>query len=259
MIAAVHRRAIDAACRTVVGALSSMPERSAETAADWSVAAFGGLDALLGKDVDVMRVCTPNATHARYASAVLGSGRHLVCEKPVATSATDAQHLADASGLVATVPFIYRYHPIIRELRARRITGEFGAWNALHGSWRVHAETGGRSRAFADIGSHWCDLVEFVSGERFAALTALTSVAVPQRPEGSAASFSTVAGSTPLCRSPGQRRRAPGRRRATQPALVQARRGGRLGRIRPRGPGNRLDRHNGWRNRDRTRDRPGLR
>jgi predicted dehydrogenase len=61
------------------------------------------------------------------------------------------------------------------------------------GNWRVQAEAGGRSRAFADIGSHWCDLVEFTSGERLARLTALTSIAVPQRPTGSAQSFTAQA------------------------------------------------------------------
>jgi predicted dehydrogenase len=133
----------------------------------------------------------------------------VVCEKPVAVSAAQAQELealSAGSGLVAAVPFVYRYHPIVRELRARRIAGQFGAWHALHGSylqdwmlapdagnWRVQAEVGGRSRAFADIGSHWCDLVEFTSGERLARLTALTSIAVPQRPAGSAQSFTTHA------------------------------------------------------------------
>ena len=210
MVAAIHRRAIAAAGGEVAGVLGSRPERSAEIAASWGVAAFGDLDALLAADVDVVHVCTPNSTHVPYATAVLRSGRHLVCEKPVATSAVEAgalAALAAEAGLVATVPFVYRYHPIIRELRARTIAGEFGRWNALHGSylqdwmlspdagnWRVQAETGGRSRAFADIGSHWCDLVEFVSGERFASLAALTSIAVPQRPAGSAQTFTGAAG-----------------------------------------------------------------
>jgi predicted dehydrogenase len=209
MIAAVHHRAIRAAGGVVVGVLGSRPERSAEAAAAWGCAAYPGLEALLAADVDVVHVCTPNATHAAFATAVLRSGRHVVCEKPVAVSAEEAeglQALAAGSGLVAAVPFVYRYHPIVRELRARRIAGQFGAWHALHGSylqdwmlapdagnWRVDAEASGRSRAFADIGSHWCDLVEFTSGECLARLTALASIAVPQRPIGSAQSFAAQA------------------------------------------------------------------
>ncbi|MEV6498642.1 Gfo/Idh/MocA family protein [Streptomyces prunicolor] len=214
MVAAIHRRAIQAAGGVVAGVLGSRPERSAEIAAAWGVTAFPDLDALLAADVDVVHVCTPNSTHSAYGLAVLGAGRHLVCEKPIATSVPEAAELASvasAAGLVATVPFVYRYHPIVRELRARRLAGEFGNWHLLHGSylqdwmlsptagnWRVRAGAGGRSRAFADIGSHWCDLVEFVSGERFDVLTALTSIAVPERPEGSAASFTTAADATPL-------------------------------------------------------------
>ncbi|MFD7288784.1 Gfo/Idh/MocA family protein [Streptomyces sp. NPDC059863] len=110
--------------------------------------------------------------------------------------------------------FVHRYHPIVRELRARRLAGEFGRWHLLHGSylqdwmlsptagnWRVRADAGGRSRAFADIGSHWCDLVEFVSGERFDTLTASTSIAIPERPAETAESFTAhadAAGPAPL-------------------------------------------------------------
>jgi predicted dehydrogenase len=214
MIAAVHHRAIRAADGVVVGVLGSRPERSAQAAAAWDCTAYPDLEALLAADIDVVHVCTPNATHAEFTTAVLKSGRHVVCEKPVALSATQAEGLealAAGSGLVAAVPFVYRYHSIVRELRARRIAGQFGAWHALHGSylqdwmlapdtgnWRVQAEAGGRSRAFADIGSHWCDLVEFTSGERLARLTALTSIAVPKRPSGSAHSFTAGAESADL-------------------------------------------------------------
>jgi predicted dehydrogenase len=110
----------------------------------------------------------------------------------------------DKAGVVGTVPFVYRYHPLVHEMRRRRKSGEFGRWYLLHGSylqdwmldssttsWRVDVGTGGRSRAFADIGSHWCDLVEWVSGEHIIELTAQLSVAVPDRPEpgGGGATF----------------------------------------------------------------------
>jgi predicted dehydrogenase len=206
MIAAVHARAVRAAGGEVAGFLGSRPGRAAQLAADWDAVEFPDLDALLAADVDVVHVCSPNATHVSYAEAALRAGKHVVCEKPLATSAEDAARLtalAEASGLVATVPFVYRYHPIVRELRARRIAGAFGAWNALHGTyiqdwllspdagnWRVNGAANGASRAFADIGSHWCDLVEFVSGERFAQVSSLFSIAFPERPVESTAAFS---------------------------------------------------------------------
>jgi len=205
MIAAVHRRAIADSGATLVGVLGSSPERSRETADGWGVRGYADLAELLADRPEVVHVCTPNATHVGYALAAIEAGIHVVVEKPLATSVADAQMLADAAasaGVVATVPFVYRFHPLVRELRARRIAGEFGDLNLLHGSylqdwlvspdsssWRVDAAAGGASRAFGDIGSHWCDLVEFVSGERFASVSAVTTIAYDTRPVASGASF----------------------------------------------------------------------
>ena len=96
--------------------------------------------------------------------------------------------------MTATVPFVYRFYPMVREARARVADGDTGPLRLLHGSylqdwlaedtdddWRVDAAAGGDSRAFADIGVHWCDLVEFVSGHRITRLAARTVVAVPER------------------------------------------------------------------------------
>ncbi|MFD2422634.1 Gfo/Idh/MocA family protein [Amycolatopsis pigmentata] len=213
MIAAVHRRAILASGGVVAGVLGSSPERAAAVAAQWDTTSFVDLDALLAANIDVVHVCSPNATHLEYALAAVDAGLHVVCEKPLATTVADAALLAGAAanaGVVATVPFVYRYHPLISELRARRMQGRFGRWNALHGSylqdwmlapsagnWRVDSAAGGASRAFADIGTHWCDLVEFVSGERIAEVSATTSVAVAERPATSTQSFSGDGGYGP--------------------------------------------------------------
>ncbi|WP_367048721.1 Gfo/Idh/MocA family oxidoreductase [Streptomyces sp. Je 1-332] len=208
MIADVHRRSAILAGADIVGVLASTPERSRQVAQEWGVdRAYEDLDAVLADDrVHVVHICTPNATHAPYAEAALRAGRHVVCEKPLAADVEQAQllaRLAEELGLVATVPFVYRYHPLIRELRARRMAGEFGEWYLAHGSylqdwmlspdtssWRVDSELGGPSRAFADIGSHWCDLVEWVSGESFTEVLAHTSIAIPTRPATTGPSFS---------------------------------------------------------------------
>lgn len=210
MIGDVHRRAAILAGAEVVGVLASSPQRSKQVADDWGVAAYQDLAEVLADErVDVVHVCTPNATHAPFAEAVLRAGKHVICEKPLGISLAEAERMSAAaagSGLVATVPFVYRYHPVVREIRARRQAGEFGAWNLLHGSylqdwmlspdassWRVDPELGGPSRAFADIGSHWCDLVQWVSGETFTDVLAELSIVVPDRP---AAAGPTFAGPT---------------------------------------------------------------
>ncbi|MFD7506381.1 Gfo/Idh/MocA family protein [Streptomyces sp. NPDC059850] len=207
MIGAIHRRAAVLAGARITGVLASTPPRSERVAAEWQVPAYPSLDALLEDDsVDVVHICSPNATHAPYALRALAAGKHVVCEKPLAVSVAEAERMAETArsgGLVAAVPFVYRYHPLVREIRARRIDGEFGGWHLIHGSylqdwmlspqasgWRVDPVAGGPSRAFADIGSHWCDLVEWVSGERFAEVVASTSIAVDKRPAAGARTFS---------------------------------------------------------------------
>jgi predicted dehydrogenase len=129
--------------------------------------------------------------------AAIATGKHVICEKPLAVDVLEAQELitlAEAAGVTATVPFVYRFYPTVREARAKVIDGSVGTVRLLHGSylqdwlaldtdddWRVDAAAGGASRAFADIGVHWCDLVEFVSGHRISALSARLVVAVPNR------------------------------------------------------------------------------
>jgi predicted dehydrogenase len=195
----VHTRAIRRAGGVLVGAVGSTPassqaaserlgtERTTETVDDL----------LAADDVDVVHVCTPNATHAGLARAVLAAGKHVVCEKPLAVNPAEAEELvrlAHDAGVTATVPFVYRFYPTVREARVRVAEGATGDVRLLHGSylqdwlaepgdddWRVDAAAGGPSRAFADIGVHWCDLVEFVSGHRVVRLAAQTSIAVPSR------------------------------------------------------------------------------
>ncbi|MFI1028578.1 Gfo/Idh/MocA family protein [Streptomyces sp. NPDC020951] len=212
MIGAVHAAAIRAAGGELAGVVASTPERGARTAEEWRVPGrYPHLDAVLDDDsVSVVHVCTPNALHVRQAEAALAAGKHVVCEKPLAISAAEAERLtrlAEESGLVLAVPFVYRYHPLVREIRDRRLRGEFGAWQLIHGSylqdwmlaedamsWRVDPSQGGPSRAFADIGSHWCDLVEWVAGVRFTELTARLGTTVPTRPAGTGASFTAATG-----------------------------------------------------------------
>ncbi len=207
MISEVHRRSALLAGAEIVGVLGSGPERSAQVAGEWGVpTAFNGIDELAASGVDLVHVCSPNATHATYVETLVAAGKHVICEKPLALTLADAQRMlavAERAGVVATVPFVYRYHPAVREIRARAQAGELGRWNLLHGhylqdwllssrasNWRVDPARGGVSRAFADIGSHWCDLVEWVSGQRMDSVVAHLAVAVPERVAPSGPSFS---------------------------------------------------------------------
>ena len=196
-MARVHARAALVAGATVAGVVGSAPERGPEAATTLGAEqGYPHLDAML-PDVDVVHVCSPNDAHAEATLRSLAAGRHVVCEKPLSTSSALAVEMWDAeqrSGRVGTVPFVYRFHPMVREARARVAEGALGRVGSLHGSylqdwlsrgsddnWRVDHTRGGPSRAFADIGSHWCDLVEFVSGDRIASLSARASTVQPRR------------------------------------------------------------------------------
>ncbi|SFR96671.1 Predicted dehydrogenase [Stenotrophomonas maltophilia] len=211
MIGAVHRRAALLAGAEVRGVAASSPQRAQEVAQAWNVAhAYRDIEEVVSDpQVQVVHVCTPNHLHRAMAQAALEAGKHVICEKPLATTLEDAQALAALAartGLVATVPFVYRYHPVVREARARIAQGELGPLHLIHGSylqdwlldpasnnWRVDPSLGGTSRVFADIGSHWCDLVEWVSGERFAEVSAAFATVITERGAVTGQSFTTPA------------------------------------------------------------------
>jgi predicted dehydrogenase len=215
MIGEVHRRAAILAGAQVLGVMASTPERSRDVAEAWGVEqAYGSIDEVAGSKADVVHICTPNASHVPYAVTLMKAGKHVLCEKPLGVSLEDARQASEVArdtGVVNTMPFAYRFHPMGREMRAKVQAQEFGSVNLIHGSylqdwllnpkstsWRVDPKAGGPSRAFGDIGSHWCDLVEWVTGDRIARLVATTSITIKQRPAATAASFSAAESDAPL-------------------------------------------------------------
>jgi predicted dehydrogenase len=187
-IGAVHANAVRAAGAVVARVAASTPQRSAAAADRLGALAPAGTGEELidASDVDVVHICTPNTLHAPLAHQALAAGKPVVCEKPLATTLSDARSLAAAVGeRVATVPFVYRFYPAVREARARIAAGEAGPLHLLYGAylqdwqaggapagWRGETAEGGAYRAFADIGVHWCDLIEFTTGHRITRLLA---------------------------------------------------------------------------------------
>jgi len=190
----VHARAALRAGADLVGVVTRSGDSEAATRIG-ARRAVGSVGELLD-EVDVVHVCTPNHLHESQVREVLEAGIHVVCEKPLATSADAARslaRLAAAQACVATVPFVYRFYGAVREMRAQlrtrgplvQLRGSYlQDWLASPGStdWRVDGQVGGSSRAFGDIGVHWADLAEFVTGQRIARLVASTRTVVPQRP-----------------------------------------------------------------------------
>jgi predicted dehydrogenase len=195
----VHALAARMLGARLVGVTASTPARSEAAAAELGAEhGFASVaDLLEHPAVEVVHVCTPNALHVWQVEAALAHGKHVICEKPLATTARDAARLsalAREAGLIAAVSFAYRYQTLARDARARVIAGELGPVRLVHGTylqdwllyqddadWRTVSEIGGPSRAFADIGSHWCDLAEWMTGERITDLAAATSTVYPVR------------------------------------------------------------------------------
>ncbi|MEV6345538.1 Gfo/Idh/MocA family oxidoreductase [Actinoplanes sp. NPDC051851] len=196
----VHSRAVRAAGGevTVVAAASPGSARAAVDRLHAGRAAASAEELIAAEDVDIVHICTPNHLHVPLALAAIEAGKHVICEKPLAIDAADAARLTDAAaaaGVIAAVPFVYRFYPTVRDARTRVQRGDAGELRLLHGSylqdwlaapddtnWRVDAALGGASRAFGDIGVHWCDLVEFASGHRIARLCARVLTTHDRRP-----------------------------------------------------------------------------
>src|SRR5438067_3800215 len=198
-IGAVHAEAL----RRVGGELSMIVGRPGSDLAGRAAALHAPRwsdrleEALEDPAIDVVHVCTPNALHYPMARAVLERGKHLICEKPLTvTSAESAElvRLATNAGVVAGVAYCYRYYPLVRQVRhliaggvlgpVHHVRGLYLADELLHGDYlyyRFAPEMAGPSVAMADVGVHWCDLAEYVTGQRIVALLADVQTVVLER------------------------------------------------------------------------------
>jgi predicted dehydrogenase len=179
-----------------VVAVAASSEASARRKADalGVPKAYGSYEDLAADpDVHVVHNTTPNYLHVPVIMAALGQGKHVISDKPLATTVADARLLLDAAnkaGVVHAVTFNYRGNPLVQQAREMIANQEIGAVHFIHGaylqdwllqatdySWRLEPEKGGESSAIGDIGSHWCDLVQHVTGQRIVEVLAdLTTV-----------------------------------------------------------------------------------
>jgi predicted dehydrogenase len=194
----------------VAVAASSQASAEARARALGVPKAYGSFEALAAdRTVDVVHVTTPNALHGAVIDAALAHGKHVVCDKPLASTEAEARRLRDAAraaGVVHAVTFNYRGNPMVQQARAMVAAGEIGPVHLIHGaylqdwlledtdySWRLDPAQG-QSSAMADIGSHWCDLAQHVSGQRIEAVLAhlSTVVATRVRPPGAVQAFAAA-------------------------------------------------------------------
>jgi len=196
-------------------ALADMNEDMAKQKADaLSIPkAYGRYEDMLDDPkIEVVHNATPNFLHYPVNSAVLAKGKHVVSDKPLALSADEARKLRDQAakaGVFNAVTFGYRGNPLVQQARHAIATGRIGRPHFVHGyyiqdwllkdtdySWRLEPDKGGASSALGDIGSHWCDLVQHVTGLRITHVLGDLTTVLPQRkrPKGAREAFAVASG-----------------------------------------------------------------
>ena len=200
----------------VVAIAASSEESARRKANDLGVPkAYGHYEELIADPaVHVVHNTTPNNLHVPVILAALKQRKHVISDKPLAMSGDDARRLlkaAEAAGVVHAVTFNYRGNPLVQQAREMIAGGALGALHFIHGgylqdwlleptdySWRLDPATGGPSSAFADIGSHWCDLVQHVTGRRIVEVLADLSTVIDTRfkPPVSTMAFATATSGT---------------------------------------------------------------
>ncbi len=198
-IGPVHVEALRRAGIGVRGILDVDLERTRAAATRLQLPrAYRDLDELLAdRDVDSVHIAVPNKFHYEMAKRALASGKHVLCEKPLAMDSRESAELVERardSGLAAGVNYNIRYYPLCLEAAAQVRDGSLGRLFHVTGSyvqdwlfhetdfnWRVVAQEGGALRAVADIGTHWLDLIHAVTQLEVESVCADLSTIFPVR------------------------------------------------------------------------------
>lgn len=183
----------------VAGLVGSSLERSTAKASELGISkAYESFEAMIADpQISVVHITSPNHLHYPQAKAALEAGKHVVCEKPLAITPQQSAELvalANARQLVNAVNFNIRFYPIVQHARAMVRSGEIGDVFIAQGSylqdwlllptdwnWRLEPKLGGPMRAVADIGSHWLDLITFITGLRIKTVLADFATFLPIR------------------------------------------------------------------------------
>jgi predicted dehydrogenase len=160
-------------------------------------------------DVEVVHNCAPNNVHFDFNRSAIESGKDILSEKPLSLNAQESAELvrlADQQKTLTAINFCYRYYPVVQEAAARVRRGDLGDVRAFVGhflqdwlfydtdySWRLDPAVAGAANVVADLGSHWCDLVQFITGRKIVEVMAELHTCIPKRkkPRSGPLSFST--------------------------------------------------------------------
>jgi predicted dehydrogenase len=196
----------------VRGTLVSSGERSAAAAKALGLErAYTSVDEIAADpEITVVHICTPNYVHFEQTAKLLRAGKHVLCEKPLAMDSRESATLvalAKETNRVGGVAHNLRYYPLCIQARALIESGAIGQVKLVHGgflqdwltyptdwNWRLESKLGGELRAVSDIGTHWLDLIQWITGQKVEELCADLATVVPVRhkPRGHVESFSSA-------------------------------------------------------------------
>lgn len=192
LIAHNHAMALRQQGHVLHGVVSRRAENAMQFAGQYGCGVFGDtLTPEMLSDVDAVHICTPPGEHFAYAKMALEAGKAVFCEKPLTFSSREAEELcrlAEERGLLAAVNFNNRFYPACTILRAQ--AAESGAVELIHGHYRqefqmMPAPWSWRYtdpyRAISEIGSHFVDLMRYLSGKEVESLSAMCHTVEPQR------------------------------------------------------------------------------
>ena len=190
----------------VAGVAGSSKERAQKFADEVSIEFATGdyRELIANPQIDAIHICTPNEQHFEQTMASLAAGKHVMCEKPLASSVEEGRQmlaLAKEKGLAHCTLYNVRSYPQAQQMRQMRLAGELGEIRLVQGTysqdwlfydtdwnWRIES---GKSRTFADIGTHWCDLAEYITGQKITSVCAdlETFIKTRKKPKGSIETF----------------------------------------------------------------------
>jgi predicted dehydrogenase len=213
-IGRVHVEALRRLGYVDVVAISEKDQATADSAASELriPKAYGNSEDLLkDKEIQAVHIATLNHLHYPLAKKAMELGKHVLCEKPLAMTSAEADDLlktAEKTGVVHAICHNMRYYPMVKQARSMVKAGEVGDIRLIHGqylqdwlfletdyNWRLLSSVGGKSRAIADIGTHWLDMVQHITGQRVTSVYAdlTTFIPVRKKPKVEIATFAVQA------------------------------------------------------------------
>jgi len=148
-------------------------------------------------DIEVIHNCAPNHVHFEINRRAILAGKEVLSEKPLSLNSRESAELvelAKKNSALTAINFCYRYYPVIQEAAARARRGDLGEVRAFLGhflqdwlffetdySWRLDPKIAGAANVIADLGSHWCDLVQFITGRKITEVMAELHTCLPKR------------------------------------------------------------------------------